>query len=87
MERKKYYEYRIAVNKHITIKSKVEITIPIGNTIKEAVQEAKEVLAHVDAMANAFCEEHEDKEDPEMRELLQDISYQIMETAVKGELM
>ena len=45
MERKKYYEYRIAVNKHITIKSKVEITIPIGNTIKEAVQEAKEVLA------------------------------------------
>ena len=45
MERKKYYEYRIAVNKHITIKSKLEITIPIGNTIKEAVQEAKEVIA------------------------------------------
>ena len=45
MERKKYYEYRIAINKHITIKAKVEVTIPVGNTIKEAVQEAKEVIA------------------------------------------
>lgn len=45
MERKKYYEYRIAINKHITIKAKVEITIPVGDTIKEAVQELKEVIA------------------------------------------
>ena len=56
-------------------------------SLEEAREEAREVLAHVDAMADAFCKEHEDKEDPEMRELLQDISYEIMETAVKGELM
>lgn len=55
-------------------------------SLEEAREEAKEVLAHVDAMADAFCKEHEDKEDPEMRELLQDISYQIMEIAVRKEL-
>lgn len=55
-------------------------------SLEEAREEAREVLAHVDAMADAFCKEHEDKEDPEMRELLQDISYQIMEIAVKKEL-
>ena len=55
-------------------------------SLEEAREEALHTLMHVDAMANAFCEEHEDKEDPEMRELLQDISYQIMEIAVKKEL-
>lgn len=54
-------------------------------SLEEAREEALHTLMHVDAMANAFCEEHEDKEDPEMRELLQDISYQIMEIAVKKE--
>lgn len=55
-------------------------------SLEEAREEAKEVLAHVDAMANAFCEEYEDKEDPEMRELLQDVCYDIMEIAVRKEL-
>lgn len=55
-------------------------------SLEEAREEAKEVLAHVDAMANAFCKEHEDKEDPEMRELLQDVCYDIMEIAVRKEL-
>lgn len=48
--------------------------------------EAKESLEHIDTMANAFCEEHEDKEDPEMKELLQDVCYDIMEIAVRKEL-
>lgn len=55
-------------------------------SLEEAREEAKEVLAHVDAMANAFCEEHEDQENPEMRELLQDVCYDIMEIAVRKEL-
>ena len=55
-------------------------------SLEEAREEALHTLMHVDAMANAFCEEYEDKEDPEMRELLQDISYQIMEIAVRKEL-
>lgn len=55
-------------------------------SLEEAREEAKEVLAHVDAMANAFCKEYEDKEDPEMRELLQDVCYDIMEIAVRKEL-
>ena len=55
-------------------------------SLEEAREEALHTLMHVDAMAVAFCEEHEDKEDPEMRELLEDISYQIMEIAVRKEL-
>ena len=55
-------------------------------SLEEAREEALHTLMHVDAMANAFCEEHEDKEDPEMRELLQDVCYDIMEIAVRKEL-
>ena len=55
-------------------------------SLEEAREEALHTLMHVDAMANAFCEEHEDKEDPKMRELLQDVCYDIMEIAVRKEL-
>ncbi len=55
-------------------------------SLKEAREEALHTLMHVDAMANAFCEEHEDKEDLKMRELLQDVCYDIMEIAVRKEL-
>jgi hypothetical protein len=44
-------------------------------------------MVRIEAMEKEFCSKYEDKEDPEMRALLQDISYEIMETAVKGELM
>ena len=47
---------------------------------------AEEHLSHIDKISKDFYEKNEDKEDPEMRELLQDISYQIMEIAVKKEL-
>ena len=55
-------------------------------SLEEAREEALHTLMHVDAMAVAFCEDHEDKEDPEMRELLQDVCYDIMEIAVRKEL-
>ncbi len=51
-----------------------------------ARDEAQEVLAHTVAMADAFCNEHEDYEDPAMRELLEDVSYNIMKIAVEKEL-
>lgn len=54
--------------------------------LEEAREEAKLVLAHVDAMAAEFCAEHEDKEDPVYRELLQEVSYMIMRKSMEKEL-
>ena len=51
-----------------------------------AREEAKEVLTHVEKTADDFCINYEDKEDPEMRELLQDVSYNIMKIATLKEL-
>ena len=48
--------------------------------------EAKEVLAHVAEVADAFCEQTSDREDIKMRELLQDVSYNIMKIATLKEL-
>lgn len=48
--------------------------------------EAQKILDHISAIADAFCAEHEDKEDSEMRELLEDVSYSIMRIAVEKEL-
>lgn len=55
--------------------------------LTEARVEAEEVLAHTVAIADAFCAEHEDKEDAAMRELLEDVSYNIMKIAVEKELL
>ena len=54
--------------------------------LEEAREEAKEILAHVDAMAAEFFKYTEEKEDPLYRELLEEVSYRIMKMAVKGEL-
>ena len=51
-----------------------------------ARKEAKEVLDHVTAVADTFCEQTADIENQEMRELLQDVSYNIMKIATKREL-
>jgi hypothetical protein len=51
-----------------------------------ARKEAEEVLAHVTKVADNFCVTCSDKEDPEMRELLQDVSYNIMKIATLKEL-
>lgn len=54
--------------------------------LEEAREEAKAVLAHVDAMAAEFCAEVEEKEDEVYRTMLQEVSYSIMRIAVKKEL-
>ena len=47
---------------------------------------ADKTLAHVTQIADEFCAIREDKEDEDMRELLQDVQYEIMKIAVKEEL-
>lgn len=54
--------------------------------IEQAREEADKYIAHVVEIADNFCATHEDKEDPKMRELLKDVSYEIMKTAVVKEL-
>ena len=48
--------------------------------------EAKEALDHVTALADDFCSQRTDKEDAEMRALLEDVSYNIMRIATIKEL-
>lgn len=54
--------------------------------LEEAREEAKKVLAHTVEIADAFCEVHPEEESVEMRELLEDVSYNIMKIAVEEEL-
>lgn len=54
--------------------------------LEEAREEARMLLAHVDAMAAEFCAEVEEKEDEVYRAMLQEVSYSIMKIAVKKEL-
>jgi hypothetical protein len=47
-------------------------------------------LAYIDMtveMADKFCAEHEDREEPWVRELLEDVSYNIMRISVEKELL
>ena len=63
------------------------LDIKRGNWDLAAARElAKQSLAHVEQIADAFCDSTEDKEDTEMRDLLQDVSYNIMKIAVEKEL-
>lgn len=48
--------------------------------------EGKKTLAHIDQMAEEFCAGREDREEPWVRELLEDVSYNIMRIAVEKEL-
>jgi hypothetical protein len=54
--------------------------------LEVAREEAEEVLAHVTQVADEFCASRSDNEDPKMRELLQDVSYNIMKIATLKEL-
>ena len=56
-------------------------------SLEEAREEAREVLAHIDSMAEDFCSEIEEKEDPACRELLQEVSYLIMRESMKKEIL
>lgn len=49
--------------------------------------EATEAIERVNKLADSFCEQVEDKEDLEMRELLEDVSYEIMKISVKKEIL
>lgn len=55
--------------------------------LEVARKEAKEVLDHVIQTADTFCAKIEEKENPDMRELLQDVSYNIMKIATLKELV
>jgi hypothetical protein len=63
------------------------LTIKKGGWDLESARElAKQSLAHVEKIANEFCAWEEDREDEEMRDLLEDVSYNIMKIAVEKEL-
>lgn len=55
-------------------------------SLTDARREANEVIAHVEKIADEFCNKYEDKEDLKIRELLQDVSYNIMRIATLKEL-
>lgn len=44
------------------------------------------IIIYVNTVADAFCKKLQDKENQEMRDLLEDVSYNIMKIAVKKEL-
>lgn len=54
--------------------------------VELAREEAKKSLSHVIEMADAFCEKVPEEENTEMRELLEDVQYEIMKIAVKQEI-
>ena len=59
----------------------------IANNLCAAARSLAELsLAHVEKIADDFCEKTHDEEDPAMRELLEDVSYNIMKIAVEKEL-
>ena len=54
--------------------------------LEEARQEAVAVLDHMKIIAETFCANVPEEEDKEMRDLLEDVSYNIMKIAVQNEL-
>ena len=54
--------------------------------LEEAREEALVYKGKVETLADAFCEGKEDYEVPWLRELLEDVSYNIMKTSVEKEL-
>jgi hypothetical protein len=55
-------------------------------SLDEAREEATEVMENVIRIADEFCADKCDQESEEMRELLEDVSYNIMKIAVEEEL-
>ena len=54
--------------------------------LAQARVDADKYLAHTTEIADEFCEKTPNQEDPAMRELLEDVSYNIMKIAVEKEL-
>ena len=55
-------------------------------SLEEARAVADENIAYVSMIADNFCNKHNDEENPKMRELLEDVSYNIMRISVMEEL-
>ena len=54
--------------------------------LEVARAEGKETLDHIDQIANEFCDKTKDYEEPWIRELLEDVGYNIMKISVSKEL-
>lgn len=54
-------------------------------SLDEAREEAKDVIENVIRISDSFCADKCDQENEEMRELLEDVSYNIMKIAVEEE--
>lgn len=55
-------------------------------TLEEAREIAEKSIKTTVEMADKYCEQNEDKEDTKVRELLEDVQYEIMKIAVQNEL-
>lgn len=55
-------------------------------SLEEARAIADENIAYVSMIADNFCDKHKDEENPKIRELLEDVSYNIMRISVMEEL-
>lgn len=55
--------------------------------LAEAQDMANAAKAHVEKMATEFFATHENKEDPEVNQLLNDVQYEIMKIAIEKELI
>lgn len=54
--------------------------------LKEARIDADFYITLITSLADTFCDQFEEKEDQAMRDLLEDVSYNIMKISVKNEL-
>jgi predicted nucleotidyltransferase len=55
-------------------------------SLETARKIANSTINHIEGLSSVFCDKHPEQEDPAMRELLEDVSYNIMKIAVKKEL-
>lgn len=55
-------------------------------TLEEAREIAKRTVAHVERIAEEFCSTHVDEENTEMRELLDDVCYNIIKISIQEEM-
>ena len=85
--------------KYINGEKYIDCLIPLGNikqkileyklqmpSLEEAREEANRAIKNIDNIANVFCLSNEEKEDKNMRDLLENVSYEIMKISVIKEL-
>ena len=85
--------------KYVNGEKYIDCLIPLGNikqkileyklqmpSLEEAREEANRAIKNIDNIANVFCLSNEEKEDKNMRDLLENVSYEIMKISVIKEL-